>query len=241
MPSESLLFWLVLFGFLFFDNLVLINSSEDILRVSARGALSFKPTSRMEFSRKELLMFNPLNLLDRHVLTSSPTSSIVAEKYRQDTRRLRRFAHVVQPLVYLGYGYLLGLIGIMFMSFNMGFEAAVLPLLITHVFVWLLAFLLVLRIPPDLRVGSLRLMGLAFECLLVPAYIVNLNRILLRFHTVTIGAVPLGVREYQKCHDLDKSELLAYRLASRLSELKTKTDSPSELHEIESLEKCLRN
>lgn len=240
MPMEAMLFWLILFGFLFFNNLIFIKPGQDVLRINARGILSFDSVQRLDFSRQELIWLNPINLLDRRVTTTSQTSPVELQTYRHDSRRLRRFVSATYPLVFLGYAYLFVLFFLMLRSHSTGFEAIVLPLLVTHGVVWLVAMSIAVRMPLDLRLGSLQLAGLAVECLLVPAYLVDLNKILLRHQTVSIGAVPLGIWQQRKCRDPEMAELLAHRLTNRIAELKTKTDIPDELRDLEVLEKCLK-
>ena len=240
MPTEAMLFWVVLFGFLFFDNLVFVKPGQDALRLNAKGILSFDPVRRLDFSRQELIWLNPINLLDRRVITTSQISPTVLQTYRHDSRRLRRFVRATNLLVFLGYVYLFVLIILMLASNSSGFEAIVMPLIATHGVVWLVAMSTAVRMPLDLRLSTVRLAGLAVECLLVPAYLVNLNRILLRQQTVSIGAIPLGILQQRKCRDPEMVELLAHHLASRIAELKTKTDISEELRDLDVLEKCLK-
>ena len=240
MASEAIVFWLILFGFLFFNNLIIVKSGQDVLRVNLKGILSFDVAPRLDFSNQELLWLNPLNLLDRRVVTTNQTSPIVLSTYRRDSRRLRRFVRATNPLVFLGYAYLSALLILMLISHSAGFEAIVLPLLVTHIAVWLVAMSITVRMPDDLRLGSWKLVGLAFECLLVPAYLVNLNKILLCQQTVNIGAMPLGIWRQRKCNDPQIAELLAHQLTNRIADLKTRTDIFEALRELEALEKCLK-
>jgi hypothetical protein len=241
MQGEALLFWLLLFGFLVADNLVLIKPGQDVLRMDAKGLLSFHPDLRIDVARQEMLCLNPVNLLDRRVFSGSPASVLNWATYRLDCRKSRQIAQALRPLVFLGYSYLSVLLVAAVMSYKLGFELIVLPLLGMHVLTWCASSVVVIRLPKELQLDAWRLAGLALECLLVPAYLVNLNRILLRQHTVAIGSLELGLRAQRKCKDAGAAELMAYQLMNRVDEIKGRTEHPLEIEQLEALSKCLKS
>lgn len=241
MHSEVLLFWLILFGFLVFDNFYFIKPGQDVLQMSAQGHLRFRPGTRLDFARQELVWTNPLNLLDRMVHSGSPTANFDLIKYRLDCRKSRKIAKALRLFVFLGYCYLVFLLLGMVLSFQFGFSAVVMPLLAAHLLTWCLAAVVLLGMPTDLRPDPWRLAGLGVECLLVPAYLVNLNKILLRQHTVDMGALLVGLRERKKCRDQWAAELITYQLTTRLDEVKFKTDEVEMLEQVEAIRTCLKS
>lgn len=209
--------------------------------MDAKGALSFRPGSRIEFAGQELIWANPLNLFDRLITSGCPTANLDPVKYRLYYRKSRQVAKALRPLVFLGYGYLAFLLLGMVLSFQFGFAAVVVPLLLVHVLTWCTAAFVLLGMSTGMRPESWRFAGLVLECLLVPAYLVNLNKILLRQQTVDMGALLVGLRKYKKCRDPSEAELMAYQLSIRLDEITFKTNAVDTLEKVEAIRACLKS
>lgn len=239
MPSEALLFWLVLFGFLLADNLILIAPGHDIFKVNSRGRLHYPAAGRLEFGVKECVILNPLNLFERHVLTSNVTGITTPRNYLCVARQIRQTAATVLPLVWIGYAYLIVLAVASFVTFRLSFEEIVLPLLSAHFLFWLLSLSSLASSAKKMAMKRSRLIGLAIECLLVPAYIVNLNKIVMRQHSISLGALALGVRSCKKCISPDQRELMTHRMNLRLDELQLKSDDSAEIAKLGEMQKCL--
>ena len=239
MPSEALLFWLVLLGFLLVENLAFIEPGHEILKVSRRGKLHYPAAARLEFGVKEALFLNPLNLFDRHVVTSNVTGITAPHDYLSMARHIRFTAKNLQPLVWIGYAYLAVIAVAAFMTFRFSFEVVVLPFLSGHFLFWLLAIFTLVLSAKNLALKRSSLIGLSIECLLVPAYVVNLSKIVLRQQRISLGALAIGVRSCKKCASPDERELLIYQMNSRLHDLQLKSNNPVEIAQLEELQKCL--
>jgi hypothetical protein len=241
MVSEVLLFWVVLFSFLVFDNLQLVPQNQDLFRVTTSGEIRYEPVGRLEFARKELAFSNPLNLLDRPVLAAKQVGHLDPWNWRRESRRIHALAQHLWPLVITGYLYLAVLVASAYVSFTVSFGSVILPLLGAHFALWLLSIGFLVRIAKHSGIARWRGVSLALECLLVPAYIVNLNKILIRQRLVDLPTLPLAVRQCLRMRDSVQREAQIWHLVKRIEHLRLTQDEPSVLNDLADLETCLKN
>jgi hypothetical protein len=92
-----------------------------------------------------------------------------------------------------------------------GFEAVVLNLLVGHLSVWTCSLLLVLMLYRTQDLPKSGVISALFESLFVPAYLVNLNKKILRLRQSEICALRLHIRRLKRTSDAD-AELVRYEL-----------------------------
>ena len=108
--NETLLFWLVLFGFLIFDNFIVIKQGKDAISISKSGRLFYKNRTRTGFLGKEVVVLNPFNLLDRVVGAQALTLTEHKHDYKQQLKTFRQYVKSLKIFIVIGWTYLLCLV-----------------------------------------------------------------------------------------------------------------------------------
>jgi hypothetical protein len=237
MATEIALFWMVVAGFLLADNLVLAPLGGDYLRFGARGRLRYHPGSAFELRGRMAVLLNPLNPFDRIVLTHSADTLAAPQVWRTALRSLRRAMFGLNALSALGSVYLALLLVLLAVSCVIPFAVVLVTLLATHLCVWFLAALLVLRYRRSLSVTHYQALVLLVEALFVPAYVVNLGKRAWFRVRMDVPALVLGMREFHRTHDAER-ELLGCRLLQRLDQLVEENHEPPAW--IEEAQQCLK-
>ena len=219
MAHEIALFWLVLAGLLFFDNLVLVPAGGDHLRFGRKGKLHYDPGARLEARRRDLVLLNPLNPFDRIALTQRCIGSLTRAQWRSSVRRVKASLGAVNHLSALGSVYLLMLILLAAASLKFYFGAVLLALGVVHASTWLLALLVLVCERKALQLSASRLSLLAFESLLVPGYLVNLGKRVWFKHALELPGLTLGLRQLKRMKDENEQALYHLRLSQRLDEV----------------------
>lgn len=219
MAHEIALFWLVLAGLLFFDNLVLVPAGGDHLRFGRKGKLHYDPGARLEARRRDLVLLNPLNPFDRIALTQRCIGSLTRGQWRSSVRQVKQTLSAVNQLSVLGSIYLLILALLAAASLKFYFGAVLLALAVAHGSTWLLALWVLVRARKALGLGASRISMLAFECLLVPGYLVNLGKRVWFKHTLDLPGLTLGLRQLKRMKDEEEQALYHLRLSQRLEEV----------------------
>ena len=237
--KETLLFWVTLSAFLVFDNLIAIARGKDCLSISRRGKPYFKSRQRNTFAGRDVLFLNPLNLFDRVIIVERVTLKEDPHHYKKELRSIESLARDLNPFAYLGYLYFLYLGVNCYLSFLFGFEAVVLYLLVGHMSVWLcsVVFVLLLFRYQDLPRGGV--ISALFEALFVPAYLVGLNKKILRLRHSKICALRLHIRKLNRS-PMDDVELIRYEL---LNQTNAALDDEADLAKnnvLQGFVKCLK-
>lgn len=209
--KETLLFWVTLAGFLVFDNMLVVARGKDCLSISARGKPYYKSRQRNTFARRNVVFLNPINLFDRVIITELATPKENVNRYKKELRSIETLALDLNPFAYLGYIYFAYLGFNCYLSFLFGFEAVVLNLLVGHLSVWTCSLLLVLMLYRTQDLPKSGVISALFESLFVPAYLVNLNKKILRLRQSEICALRLHIRRLKRTSDADV-ELVRYEL-----------------------------
>lgn len=237
--KETLLFWVTLSAFLVFDNLLAVARSNDCLSISRQGKPYFKSRQRNSFAGRDVVFLNPFNLLDRVIITERVTPKEDVRQYKKELRSIESLAKDLNPFVYLGYVYFAYLGFNCYLSFLFGFEFVVLNLIVGHLSVWCFSVLLVLLLFRSQNLPKGGVTSVLFESLFVPAYLVNLNKKLLRLKHSEICALRLHIRGLKRASD-DDVELVRYEL---LNQTTTALDSEIDVEKSDVLQgfaKCLK-
>jgi hypothetical protein len=238
--SETILFWVALFAFLIADNLVAIPPGKDFLTVNRLGQPYYKSRQRNLFAAKELILLNPFNLFDRGVMAERLTAQEYRASYKNELRSIAFTAKKLNVLIYLGYAYLTYLLLNCYLSLVFGFEAVVVHLIVGHLAVWVVASLLVWRNSRLQFMPKAHTLSTLIECLFVPAYLVNLNKKLLRLKHTPLCSLRLYVRQLSRSLDNEK-ELIQYQLDQQIQTALETEIHPSQQATLKELQKCLEN
>ena len=209
--KETLLFWVILAAFLVFDNLLAVAKGKDCLSISWRGKPYYKSRQRNNFAGRDVVFLNPINLFDRIVISERVTLEEDVRQYKKELRSIESLSTDLNPFAYLGYIYFTYLGFNCYLSFLFGFESVVLNLIVGHLLAWICSVLLVLLLfrSQDLPKGGV--ISALFEALFVPAYLINLNKKILRLRQSKLSALRLHIRSLKRASDLDV-ELVRYEL-----------------------------
>lgn len=219
MPNETALFWLVVAAFLFFDNLIIVPQGCELLRFGRRGLLRYDAASRLSAAGREMVLLNPLNLFDRGLVTTTCFGDVDPRKWRQGRELVNTALPTLNGFSSMGYVYLVLVVFLAALSFQIGFTPALIGFVGLHLLVWTAAAVgLVVRRRQLLLSGS-GLVGAAAEALFVPAYLMNLGKRLIYKKRVGISALGLGLRQLKRTVDEDDRDELALKLSSRLEML----------------------
>lgn len=219
MTQQIVLFWVVLWGLLFFDNFVLVPSGGDYLKIGRRARLLYEPRLRLKARRRDLVFLNPLNPFDRLVVTSRAIGAVTAGQLRTARKLLRTSLGGVDLLSWLGSGYLVVLVVLAAVSVQFYFGAVLLVLAVAHLVTWAACLLVMLLHRQRLRLTAAKVAGLALEALLVPGYLVNLGKRVWFKQTLDIAALTVGLREIRRMPEDSARELYCLRMTNRLDEI----------------------
>ena len=130
--NETLLFWIVLFGFLVFDNFILVQHGKDFVTINKNGRLIYKSRTRTLLMGRDVLVLNPFNLFDRVVCTNKLKLIERSDVYKAEVTSLRNFTRSLKIFVHVGWAYIGCLIVCCYLSFSINFEFVVLNLIRNH-------------------------------------------------------------------------------------------------------------
>jgi hypothetical protein len=238
--SETLLFWAMLFAFLIADNIVSLAHSEDFLSITRKGHPLYQSRQRNVFSKKTLIVLNPVNLFDRGVIAQLINDEDDRHTYRSELKSIRRVSARLNLLAYWGYIYLAFLSACAYFSFAYSFEAVVIFLLLGHFFHWCCAAALVWFCRKDLGLAASGVAVCLMEALFVPAYLVNLNKKLLRLKHTPICSLRLHIRKLKFASSPSK-ELMQYELGKLLHQELENSSAPDRRLLLKGFLKCLTN
>ena len=219
MISEITLFWLVLAGLLFIDNIVLVPAGGDHLRFGLRGRLRYDAGSRIQALRGDMVLLNPLNPFDRIALTQRCVGSVTASQWRESRRMLKASLGATNQLSVLGSVYLLMLFFLSVASLEVYFGSILLTLGVAHLGAWLLAMWTLLRAKVALGLENARIFALALEALLVPGYLINLGKRVWFKNQLDLAGLTLGLRQLKRIPPGGDFDLYHLRLTQRLAEV----------------------
>lgn len=237
--KETLLFWVTLLAFLVFDNLIALSKGKDFLSISRQGRPYYKSRQRNSFVGRDVVFLNPINLFDRVISTERVTLSEEPQRYKLELRSIESLAIDLNCFAYLGYLYLIYLLANCYLSFLFGFEAIVIHLLVGHAVFWLSALVFVFMF---LRVQDLpkgKVISVLIEAFFVPAYLVNLNKKLLRLRESDICSLRLHVRAVKRLADED-AELIRYELSNQTNDALEEESDPTKRALLKGFLKCLK-
>lgn len=236
--NETLLFWMVLFGFLVFDNFILIQDGKDFVSFNKNGRLIYKSRTRTLLLGKDVLVLNPFNLFDRVVCTNKLNLIETSEVYKREVNSLRNYIRSLTIFVYVGWVYFGCLMACCYLSFSVNFEFVVVPLLICHLATWMLTSIAMYFWNKNKTITTIKLATQILENLLVPAYIVNLNRKLIQHLSLDISSIHFYVRNLKRedSQDVDK---IRYELSQLIDSQIEVEEEPIKLKLLEEFKRCL--
>lgn len=218
MPSEVALFWLLLAGFLVADNLVLVPAGGDYLKFGRAGRLHYLPGQRLQARGRDLVLLNPLNPFDRIALTQRVAGPATAPKWRAARQQLHAGLPGANALAWLGVAYLLALMALLLLSFQLHFGVVLAALGLWHLLAWGCGLSLLLRHRRALRLAGGQVFTLAAEALFVPAYTLNLGKRVWFKHRLDLPALSLGLWQLKRMPETSAKALYAHQLNERLDD-----------------------
>jgi hypothetical protein len=228
LAQDIALFWAVLAGLLFFDNLVLVPSGGDYLKVARSGQFRYEPRPRFKAWRRDLVLLNPVNPFDRLVLTERAIGEVTVEQMRTGRDLIRGSMRGVTLLSWLGAIYLLVLATLAAGSLRYYFGTILAALAAVHVSCWTAGLAIMLIHRRNLRISKGQVAGLALEALLVPGYLVNLGKRVWFKQRLDIAALSIGLRQALRMSDYSTRELYCLRMARRLNEVAYELGLPTD-------------
>jgi len=237
--KETLLFWVTLLAFLVFDNLIVVAKGKDCLSISRRGRPYYRSRQRNSFAGRDVVFLNPVNLFDRIISTERVTLGEDAHRYKRELRSIESLARDLNSFAYLGYLYLLYLVANCYLSFVFGFEAVVINLLVGHALIWICAVVFVLLLFRGQELPKGKVISVLVEALFVPAYLVNLNKKILRLRESSICALRLHIRALKRVAE-DDVELIRYELLNQTNAALDEESDPSKSALLQGFAKCLK-
>jgi hypothetical protein len=237
--NETLLFWVILLGFLVFDNLVVVAKGKDFLSISRYGRPYYKYRQRNSFAGRDVVFLNPINLFDRVISTERVTLHEETHRYKRELRSIESLTRGLNSFAYLGYLYLLFLTSNCYLSFLFGFESVVVILLVGHALIWMLAVSFVLLLLKAQELPKGKVISLLVEALFVPAYLVNLNKKILQLKESRICAIRLHIRALKRVA-VEDAELIRYELINQTNAALDEESDPSKIALLQGFAKCLR-
>jgi hypothetical protein len=236
--NETLLFWIVLFGFLVFDNFILVHHGKDFVSINKNGRLIYKSRTRTLLMGRDVLVLNPFNLMDRVVCTNKFNLIEKKDSYKSEVTSLRSFISSLTIFVYVGWAYVGCLIVCCYLSFSVNFELVVMPLLICHFTAWMVTSIALYFWNKNKTITTIKLVSQILENLLVPAYIVNLNRKLIQHLSLDISSIHFYVRSLKRedPNDVDK---MRHELSQLIDSQIEVEEEPAKLKLLEEYKRCL--
>jgi hypothetical protein len=236
--NETLLFWMVLFGFLVFDNFILVQHGKDFVTINKNGRLIYKSRTRTLLMGKDVLVLNPFNLFDRVVCTNKLNLIETRDFYKREVTSIRNFISSLTIFVYVGWMYIGCLIVCCYLSFSVNFEFVVIPLLICHFTAWMITSIALYFWNKNKTISTTKLATQILENLFVPAYIVNLNRKLIQHLSLDISSIRFYVRNLKRedSHAVDK---IRYELSQLIDSQIEVEEEPVKLKILEEFKRCL--
>lgn len=219
MPHETALFWMVVAGFLFVDNLIIVPRGCELLRFDRAGFLRYDAASRLTAAGRELVLLNPLNLFDRGLVTTRCFGDVEPGQWRHGRSLLRSSLPTLNVFSLLGYVYMVLVVGLAYISFQTGFTPALIAFALLHLMVWAICLIVLITQRRALQLTGYEVFSYAAEAIFVPAYLMNLGKRLVSKRRVGISALGLGLRELKYTEDEDLRSLLGSRLKERLEVL----------------------
>jgi hypothetical protein len=217
-PSEVALFWLLLAGFLVADNLVLVPAGGDYLKFSRDGRLHYLPGLRLQARGRDLVLLNPLSPFDRIALTRRIAGRATAGAWRASHRKVQASLPGANGLSWLGVAYLLVLLGLLVLSFQLHFGVVLAALGLWHLLAWVCGLTLLLTHRSALGLAGGQVFTLAVEALFVPAYTLNLGKRVWFRHRLDLPALTVGLRWLKRMPETPAKALYAHQLAERLDD-----------------------
>ena len=236
--NETLLFWLVLFGFLAFDNFILIKQGKDAISFGKSGRLIYKHRTRTGFLGNEVIVLNPFNLMDRVVTADALTIAEDKNDYRAQLKSFKKYVKSLNIFMTIGWTYLLCLVVGCYFSFSVNFNFVVIPLLACHFIAWISSSIALVLWNKSRAITRSAATTQIIENLLVPAYIVNLNKKLLSHTHLELSSLRFYMRKLKLSKE-DELDKLKYELANLVnSELDAEVDA-DKIQILEGYKKCL--
>lgn len=219
MPHETALFWLVVAGFLFFDNLIIVPHGCELLRFGRHGHLRYDASSKLTAAGREFVLLNPLNLFDRGLVTTRCFGDVDPRQWRRGRFLLGSFLPTLNAFSLMGYVYMVLVAGLAYISFEIGFTPALIAFVALHVVVWLISVIVLVVQRSQLQLTGYETFSYAAEAIFVPAYLMNMGKRLIYKRKVGISALGLGLRTLKRLEGEDDRALLTLRLKERLEML----------------------
>lgn len=219
MPSEAALFWLVVAAFLFFDNLIIVPHGCDLLRVGRKGKLRYDASRRLTAAGREMVLLNPLNLFDRGLVTTRCFGDVDPRHWRRSCALVSAAVPTLNGFCSLGYAYLVVVVFLAALSFQIGFTPALIAFMGLHLLVWSIATVALVLRRARLQLTGHEAFVSSVEALFVPAYLMNLGKRLVYKKRVAVSALGLGLRELKRTQDEDDRAGLTLQMKNRLDML----------------------
>jgi hypothetical protein len=219
LQTDVALFWAVLAGLLWFDNLVLVPRGGDCMKFDGTGRLWYEPSRRLQARGRDLVLLNPLNPFDRLVLTQRAVGPLAAAPWRSSQKQVRQSVGGLNRLSWLGSGYLVLLLALAVSSLYTYFGLVLALLACTHLLVWGMSLRVLVQHRAVIDLTRYQVFTLAIEALLVPGYLVNLAKRVGLKRTLDLPALSLGLRKARRMADDPARELYCLRLLGRLDEV----------------------
>ena len=230
MPIDTALFWLVVAGFLVFDNLIFVPSGADLLRFGRDGRLRYDVAPRLTAAGKEIVFLAPLNLFDRGLVTTQCFGDVDACRWRDNCRWLISALPILNALSALGYAYMLIAASLVVATFYVGFTPVLVAFVAAHLAVWILATVVLVSRRHALQLSGYDTLAACAEVLFVPGYLMNVGKRLVYKRRVEISSLGLGIRALKRTRDEDERELGTTRLLERLDILEMVQGHEVNLH-----------
>lgn len=224
MNIEITLFWLVIAGFLLADNLVLVPVGGDHLRFGFRGRLRYRPGTEFQLRGRDLIALNPLNPFDRIALTKAMGGRTSHRPMRFALQSVRRALPGLNALSLIGSAYLLSLMVLALLSWQIPFGIVLVALATLHLAAWICLLVVTLRYQRGMMLSRYRILVLLVEAFFVPAYAVNLGKRAWYKPRLDLPALVVGLRELRRMPQGPTRELLSLQLAQRLETLANDQD-----------------
>lgn len=237
--DETLLFWVILFAFLLFDNIQIVAKGKDFLSINRKGKPYYKSRKRNAFNGRDVVFLNPFNLLDAIISVERVTLIEVPNHYKKELRSIQSLTRDLNPFVYLGYLYFLYLGLNCYLSILFGFESVVFSLLLGHISFWFFALVFVFLLLGHHNLPKGKVFSILFEALFVPAYLINLNKKFLGLKNSNICALRFHVRSIKRV-DPDSVDLVRYELISQINDALDAEIDFSKTEILQGFIKCLK-
>jgi hypothetical protein len=237
--NETLLFWIILSGFLLLDNFVVLSHGKDVLSISRKGKAIFVFRQRGTYFGKDVIFLNPINLFDRVIICPELTLYDDKVLYKRELRWLESTVKKLNGFVYLGYIYFLYLLVNCYLSFQFGFQAVAINLILGHVAIWLCSIALAIWVFRYEKIPLPVLFATFAEVLFVPAYLLNVNKKLLRIKELKFSSLRFKVRNIKRM-SVDEADLARYHLLSQTTSALEVENDQGKTELLKGFLKCLK-